>query len=1363
MQSGNDNSTRPGNGRYVFGPGLGQGGVAAVFRVHDQVLGRDVALKLLRADKHLSTRKSTIELFAREYHTLSQLEHPNVVTAYDYGVSAGEPFYTMELLDGGDLIDRAPVPWRDACAIGRDICSALSVIHSRRMIYRDISPRNIRCTSDGTAKLIDFGAMSAMGPTKQFVGTLPMAAPEAVHLQPLDARSDLYSLGATLYYALVGVSPYPARTATQLTEAWQTPITLPSAFIAEIPEALDALILELLEFEPAKRPASAAEVMARLSAVAGLPTIELQLVSRAYLTTPTLVGRGSALQHVEIALREASQRRGRALFIQGQAGSGRSRFLDAAVLAAKLAGAIVVRADASDSDGLDYGVARTLTRQLLEFAPKAALKSALAVGDILGYVAPALAERAQQFAGPFDPVQLQLRLQPALRDWFLAVADYRPLVVAVDDLHRIDAPSAGLLALLARAASDHPVLVVTSADYAQHGESSALNLIVEASRTIRIHKLGPSDTESMLRSVFGDVPHIPHVAHRIHALSKGRPREIMLLAQHMVDCGLARYHAGSWSLPDSLDESSLPLDMVEAVRVRVRSLSPAAARLAEAFALAPNTRYEFEECELLSGGLSSRDVLSALNELQAAQIVVDLRGLFALGRDSDHAAILDARDGAEHAQLHGLLADVFERRNDHDLQAAAHRLAAGQDRRALELLVHQAEQSIKVTDASVAAYAKLLQALPSNWLQLYERGIALAQQYDCPSAYALTLRTRIAGIAAVSKIDASHVFAELFAQLSLDSGLDDYAALAHEPAATRLSMALGRAGQRFANTPEERRGLEPGKAIPLLGRMVVAGVGSAGITLNASLCRYFPSLAPLVPLSPALSIAAQMAEGGSARVRGSSVRAHAVYNAIVCRLDQDSAGLDPTYQRTICLSLSYVLGTVEANMGLASSLERAQRIEASPLHEVSAMLLRMLYHVWQGDNRAADKCREQVELLKVERMSPQGVDGAHLTRELSAYASADDLTRVKQTLDSIQIMAAKISAWRPILHWANCEYERIRGDFGAALSEVEHALSAISEDGHLVWADAAGAHLKILLALGRVAEACERGAEYLSVAQQRDVGHSANAIRMPLAIACARMDRAHDAIELTQAVIDYYVNIGSTGLNLCLAHEARAKVAIIFKDSATFQTHAKLCRASIPEGASGTLNAKYERLLRAARGLDGVFPAVPQPLERGLGTTLTGTQVSAILDATANRATLAKRGLELLLDACGARQGHLLILNGRELALAASIAEEALPPNIYALACERFENEHADESMTTGSGDGESDQSAMWTAQNTLVYRPLLLAYQGRHGYTMAGMAVVLYESDAVFRPPTLIAAELARKLAPEETDRVRREEPSLL
>ncbi|HMJ11358.1 MAG TPA: serine/threonine-protein kinase, partial [Polyangiaceae bacterium] len=304
--------------RYRVVGTLGQGGMAIVYQVLDSATGQALALKRMIGAS--SQEQRDMALFEREYLTLARLAHPRVVRAYDYGVEEQGPYYTMELLDGGDLQRLAPIDYRKACALLSDVCSALSLLHSRRMVYRDLSPRNVRCTGNGMAKLIDFGAMTPMGPSREWVGTLPFCAPEALHSQPLDARTDLYALGATLYYALTSRHAYPARDAGHLIDLWQSKPPPPSELVPGIPSALDALILDLLAQDPQHRPASAAEVMERLSAIADLPIDEQLLVSQAYLSTPTLVGREGQLDEIRKRLGRALRRRGGSLLLQGVPG-----------------------------------------------------------------------------------------------------------------------------------------------------------------------------------------------------------------------------------------------------------------------------------------------------------------------------------------------------------------------------------------------------------------------------------------------------------------------------------------------------------------------------------------------------------------------------------------------------------------------------------------------------------------------------------------------------------------------------------------------------------------------------------------------------------------------------------------------------------------------------------------------------------------------------------------------------------------------------------------------------------------------------------------------------------------------------------
>jgi hypothetical protein len=1164
----------------------------------------------------------------------------------------------------------------------------------------------------------------------------------------LDARTDLFSLGATLYYALVGQRPFPARTALELVELWKTSPPAPSALVAGIPEALDRLVLDLIQVDASHRPASASEVMVRLATIAKLPQDEAQLVSRAYLATPSLVGRVSALARAQSAVSAAQTGSGSSLLIHGQPGSGRSRFLDACVLIAKVSGATVLRADASDSSGGEYGAVRALAQRLLETAPEIALVAANDVGPVLAVWMPELRARAPTaFSAPFDPAELQTKLQPGLRDWFLRVSKQRGLMLAIDDVHRIDAASAAVIALLCRAARGHSLLMAATADTLDATAGPPLSLIAETSQNLRLHRLIAEETESMLGSVFGDVPNVGHVARRIHASAHGRPREIMELARHLVDRGVIHYHAGLWSLPESLAADDLPSNMVQALRARIAALRPMAAELAHVMALAPDLRYSLDDCLKLTAA-ETRDVLAALDELIAAELVASVDRDYMLARPGIDSAILAALDAGRRAELHLRVAALFEHRQHNALRLASQLLAGGADARAVEVLVRHAESSVKETDQDSEAFARLVQSLPPDWLELYGRGVALCRSLGRPRADEFAIHVRVAGLAAFSKVDAIDHFRILYAQLARDVGLDFHATFADLPVGKRLETAFGAAAQRFADTPERERCNDPQSAMRLLSRMVIAGVGNAGITLSVELGQLLPRLEPLVVLSPAIGLVQQLADGLNARLLGANDTVVELYGSIVDQLSQQSLGLDATYRNSIRLSLTYVLGTLEATMGLATGLERARELEQSPLYEVNATIIRMLHHVWQGDVREAQRCKELVELLNLERMRPQGVDGGHLPRELLAYVAVDDLTRVKQMLASIEQMAAKLPGWRPLLHWGRGEYERIRGDLSAAESELAQAFRAMAPEGHLVWANVAAAHVNVLTASGRVDEACTLGADYLAQASARQLLSSSHAIRMPLAIAYAKRGDPERALALAEQVVGWVTLAGSTGIRGFLAHETRARVAAILGDEEAFAKHAVLCRAQIPAGTSGALSAKYERLLREGMGAN---PASIAWSRAGVSAevTLMRSQIASVLDTIKDSEGRALRCLEFLLRSCGAQEGYLFSLRQGELVPLVQIAEDELPDTVAALARDLIKAETSDDDTMSTSDAGLSSMLSQWTYRVGFAYRPVLLRRDDPNGAVLIGLALVLAPNDRPFQYPLQVATEIAKHLDP--------------
>src|SRR4051812_41774 len=186
--------------RYVVEKELATGGMGIVYHVVDRTTGEARALKRLTSD---ATKEPVlVEAFEREYQVLAGLDHPRIIRVFDYGVDEQGPYYTMELLEGEDMRQAAPMPFREACGYLRDIATSLALLHARRLIHRDLSPGNVRRTPDGHCKLFDFGALTGFGYTREIVGTPPAIPPEAVNNAPQDHRSDLYQLGALAYWML---------------------------------------------------------------------------------------------------------------------------------------------------------------------------------------------------------------------------------------------------------------------------------------------------------------------------------------------------------------------------------------------------------------------------------------------------------------------------------------------------------------------------------------------------------------------------------------------------------------------------------------------------------------------------------------------------------------------------------------------------------------------------------------------------------------------------------------------------------------------------------------------------------------------------------------------------------------------------------------------------------------------------------------------------------------------------------------------------------------------------------------------------------------------------------------------------------
>jgi tRNA A-37 threonylcarbamoyl transferase component Bud32 len=256
--------------RYTRGDLLGSGGMAEVYLAHDEVLDRDVALKVLK--EQYAENEEFVKRFRHEARSAASLNHPNIVSIYDRGLSEdGADYIAMEYVPGGTLKDRIS---RDgvldpgaAVGIAQQIVNGLSVAHENGVIHRDIKPQNILLTEAGYPKVNDFGIARAATATTttshpNFVlGTVGYISPEQAMGKPVDPRSDLYSLGVVLYEMLTGTLPYRGEDPASIAfKHVHEPPRSPQETNPNVPEPLDALTLKLLAKEPENRYANAAEL-----------------------------------------------------------------------------------------------------------------------------------------------------------------------------------------------------------------------------------------------------------------------------------------------------------------------------------------------------------------------------------------------------------------------------------------------------------------------------------------------------------------------------------------------------------------------------------------------------------------------------------------------------------------------------------------------------------------------------------------------------------------------------------------------------------------------------------------------------------------------------------------------------------------------------------------------------------------------------------------------------------------------------------------------------------------------------------------------------------------------------------------------
>jgi len=255
---------------------LGTGAMGVVYRAISDVTGRPAAVKVISGE--IAQRSKSYERFRREAEILQQFRHPNIVRFLALGRYQGTSYFAMEYVAGENLEQllnrRGPLPWREAVELGVQVAEALQYAHEHGVVHRDLKPSNLMVSEKGRVKLTDFGIAkdldaTALTATGRTLGTAAYMAPEQIRGAPaVSHKTDLYALGVVLYQILTGRPTFEGTSAVVLMHCHlNEPAPRPSAKVAEIPVALDKLIVQLLAKDPAERPWDAAAVALTLTEI----------------------------------------------------------------------------------------------------------------------------------------------------------------------------------------------------------------------------------------------------------------------------------------------------------------------------------------------------------------------------------------------------------------------------------------------------------------------------------------------------------------------------------------------------------------------------------------------------------------------------------------------------------------------------------------------------------------------------------------------------------------------------------------------------------------------------------------------------------------------------------------------------------------------------------------------------------------------------------------------------------------------------------------------------------------------------------------------------------------------------------------
>jgi predicted ATPase len=631
------------HGRYRMERFLGEGAHKRVYLAQDMTLGRNVAVAFIKTE---TSDADLAERVRREAKAMGRLSaHPNLVTVYDAGEDDGRPFIVEEYVDGGTLAEvlgRARgrlIGLEPVLGFATDVCAALVHAHGHGIVHRDLKPANVWLTSEGTAKLGDFGLVAALRASQSdtlakltaegnMVGTVAYMAPEQALGHQLDPRSDLYSFGVLLYELVTGRLPFAGDdTLAILSQHLRTPPVAPAWHNKDIPRPLNELILALLAKDPRDRPAGAVAVHGTLEAM--IKAIRERRGGDDVGANPleglaggVYVGRETEIDELCGSLDHAMGGRGQVVLIAGEPGIGKTRLVEQLTTYAHLRETAVLWGRCYEGEGAPpyWPWTQVIRAYTVEHDPEL-LAAVMGVGaaDIAQMVSE-VRRRLPDLPEPpsLGAEQARFRLFASVTTFLRNASFQEPLIVVLDDIHRADRSSLQLLEFLAQEVGDTRLLVVgTYRDVELHPGHVLTHTLGELARArprrITLRGLSSEQVARYIHMVTGVEPD-ERLVGAVHGKSEGNPFFVSEIVRLLSVSERLDRHGR-----DSDAEVAIPSEVREIIGRRVERLAePCRAALSVAAVIGRDFAVPVLQQVV---GVPTEQLLEALDEAAAAHVI----------------------------------------------------------------------------------------------------------------------------------------------------------------------------------------------------------------------------------------------------------------------------------------------------------------------------------------------------------------------------------------------------------------------------------------------------------------------------------------------------------------------------------------------------------------------------------------------------------------------------------------------------------------------------------------------------------------------------------------------------------------------